>query len=1056
MRTLTANTLAKVATPLGTEPIIVIKIDCGGIHYYADKDLSFAVKKILTFSGLQQQTKIGKMGTVSSASITMDDTDGSLKAIMDAYLMDGSPATIYHHYEGNLITDLTTLLDGRIEGPVIWDEGERTITFDISTYIRSSEVGFALDDDQISGQCEDVAGVAWPLVFGTVLNLKALQVVCHNMTVTTDFITRNMASFDVEDASIFQDNTIIDVVISGIIFRGKFDASLVKNRFYITKVNVPRVENLTFAVRPPGDVDENNPYVAWVGTGQIPSAVGHYFMMQSGNTIVINHVSKSDGNKLYFDQPMQDEAQSHFLADDTTMIQEVNFMIPENWASYYPAPKRNTDVTAISYFIDKGAPVMLLDANITDTYIVNLIPGSTILSVKAKRMVNGEEVLVPLPTSYYTKRETYTVGGQSVTAITLVHPLEDYPTLGWKNELYVSVTSPIGPNTSDIIKWIIENYTNLTQDAATFASVATDLIKYPSHFALFDNQDALQLVESIAWQARCGLVINSNSIKIRYLSKEPASDLTIAEAQIELKSIKLTTTATGDVVTRLIGKWNKSYDEDEDHQVVYSNNQNLFGLITQEYDFFIYNIESLVRKSVDFWGYRYSNIWRKIQGATFLRTLSLDVLDCLTCALADTSILGGTFKSVIEDLNHDADANSINLTAELPSKAGTIILDPNYWISDAGDVTPDNPGLYETEETEDIKLPAQGQFFEVKSDPADKEKQDEGEAPFPPVDDKLQPVVEAGNQQGNVPTPARMDHTHEHYLPSVFHHTAEQDSIGPNPPKENEWLWNYTLDSKNQPIKSVFTAPAMLCKLIEDIDAGDYGRVIQVDVSGVTHYTSFIAHNKGLVDKVTDNEVLVCKDPGGAYFFVEGGAVISAAGVSYYWASSIPTSGNTGIHAAWESMGTLRRFAGVCTFEAGWPTVGIVLMGNVLALLNMPAGKGAYVDWVYLGTVDITFEIDIITSALNFSGGNPTYATIIGLTGVEIGTCRITGDAFTLTVDSARARVHECIFSALKTGWDTTKKLHGLRIKIKTETSAPAVGAAAFGQFCTDVKVLSY
>ena len=43
---------------------------------------------------------------------------------------------------------------------------------------------------------------------------------------------------------------------------------------------------------------------------------------------------------------------------------------------------------------------------------------------------------------------------------------------GWSDELYITFQSSVGPNTVDILEYIIENYTDLTYDTASFNTCA--------------------------------------------------------------------------------------------------------------------------------------------------------------------------------------------------------------------------------------------------------------------------------------------------------------------------------------------------------------------------------------------------------------------------------------------------------------------------------------------------------------------------------------------------------------------------------------------------------
>ena len=83
------------------------------------------------------------------------------------------------------------------------------------------------------------------------------------------------------------------------------------------------------------------------------------------------------------------------------------------------------------------------------------------------------------------------------------------------------MSSSVGPNTADIIKWIVENYTDLSVDSVSHLDLQTKIDNYPSNFALFDKRDALQLIEDIAWQSRCVVYARNGTVYFKYLSEMP-------------------------------------------------------------------------------------------------------------------------------------------------------------------------------------------------------------------------------------------------------------------------------------------------------------------------------------------------------------------------------------------------------------------------------------------------------------------------------------------------------------------------------------------------------
>lgn len=320
-------------------------------------------------------------------------------------------------------------------------------------------------------------------------------------------------------------------------------------------------------------------------------------------------------------------------------------------------------------WVAEGGNQVLLDSSYQEKFVCNVLP-STIKSVYAYRDVDGFKRLVPVPSSYYTKNESDDYGDYECTTITLYRPLSEYDDERWDSELFVSLTSSVGPNTVDIIRWIVENYTDLTVDTTTFNAVKTKINNYPSHFALFDKKDALKLIEEIAWQARCMIWVKFKTVYIRYLADTPSSVDTLTETDIQTESIDVSYTPTEEVVTKFVAEWKVDYSQQKSNQVIVRYNIPKYGEVERKYDFYIYNIESLVRKSATFWSIRYANVWKRLSFKTFLTKLKLETLDHIILDLQDNLITTDPTLALIEKLTYDTDALTITLDCWLPVRAG--------------------------------------------------------------------------------------------------------------------------------------------------------------------------------------------------------------------------------------------------------------------------------------------------------------------------------------------------------------------------------------------------
>ncbi len=238
------------------------------------------------------------------------------------------------------------------------------------------------------------------------------------------------------------------------------------------------------------------------------------------------------------------------------------------------------------------------------TYIVSIIPG-TVLAVKAYKQFTGERRLVVVPDNLY-RVETKVYG--SVTAVQIVfdRPLStitDQSTTngsngGWSDDIYVTFQSTIGPNIVDILKHLIDTYTDLEYDAATFNAVRTKLEKFPANFPILERKNTLQVLQEIAYQARCALWISNGVFYLKYLPEAPITDATITASDLEAeKGIEVELTPTEDLVTKMVVKWRISWapgstDRPKDKSektMILRHNVTRYGIQEEEYDWYIYN-----------------------------------------------------------------------------------------------------------------------------------------------------------------------------------------------------------------------------------------------------------------------------------------------------------------------------------------------------------------------------------------------------------------------------------------------------------------------------------
>ena len=142
-------------------------------------------------------------------------------------------------------------------------------------------------------------------------------------------------------------------------------------------------------------------------------------------------------------------------------------------------------------------------------------------------------------------------------------PSSALPGEGWQNDIYVTFQSTVGPNIADILAYIVEHFTDFDCDPTSFAHVRTKLEPFPANFAITDRKNVIQVLQEIAFQARCAIWFSEGKVYLRYLPEEPTPVDTITESDIDAESgVEVELSPTEDLVTKMVVKWNMRFETD--------------------------------------------------------------------------------------------------------------------------------------------------------------------------------------------------------------------------------------------------------------------------------------------------------------------------------------------------------------------------------------------------------------------------------------------------------------------------------------------------------------
>lgn len=741
MRQVSVDSLAKLTKKLGTEPISIIEVDWGdGTLSYADTDVGTIPGKILELGALDNVVDVLNNSSSQQIDITLDDTDGSLKDIIDSQDIHQKNVRVYQHFTGLDVADKFLVFAGKVSSPIIWSETDRTLKFTVINQLEDLEFGFSPEEGQIAGLPADLIGKPWPVIFGTCLDVPAVQIgraVSGSTLCGVGVLTGESEHLEAplgetscgQGASLVAANARVSVLsIAAALYRsvGDFDESerLVEEmndvQLGITQNSSNRQLQLE-CVRDQRQATVDDAKERGLGCNPLRIVGGEDF--PQGRVITIN----VDGILLTGVMSGQDfsiHSRRHLESEDRLQTTRQTIVSgscsqpapaqPFNESHVVPPGLGDMGGSTVSIrgfvictdtmestmppvdqvlehkFAEAGARVTIEDGEVIG-YVASITP-IEVLDVKARKRFEGEERLVSVPRDYYTV-STINFGAFTATMILMNKPLSSRTDEGWSDDIFVTAKSTIGPNTVSILQWIIENYTSLDYDATSFAAVSTSLAPFPSHFAVLDRVNTLKLIRDIAFQARCAVWVTNGKFYLKYLPAEPASDMTITVSDIELGSVEVTTVETEQLVTKMDIDYKISYAEDP-KKIILRNNVGKYGTKQDAFSWLIYTNADVVYHAATFWLIRLSSSWKRVSFRGFLPLLQLETFDTVTLDVPGY-VASSAIKAVVEKADYDSATQTVTVQCLVPVVCGAMAEHPLFWPAAKSDTFPtqyDQPG----------------------------------------------------------------------------------------------------------------------------------------------------------------------------------------------------------------------------------------------------------------------------------------------------------------------------------------------------------------------------
>lgn len=682
MRNLNPDALAKIAQHFGNEPITIIDVqwikDSGTISY-ADRTVGSVQGKILEVSDLDAVVNISNNSDSQEITVTLDDTDGTIKAIMDRNDIHKRNVWVYQYFEGLDYSDRFLLFDGKINSPIVWDEGKRILTFTVLAQLEDKEIGFSPEEGEFPNMLQSFVGEPWPMVFGTVAHSKTIHV------------TRSLRGTTVEGLG-FPDFTVgprLVALLSICEYSTRWLAHTIASsthcQQYIALKTASHGQHATARDSinifngerfPRGDItlDIGGALVA----GHFGSGDSRRFYIDGGSANVAQHPSTYEYLWNAGNIAQQYRARKSGLIFPRRDSQKGSRQIP--YASGYIIggahgmhaifiPTGEVVGDSASYVYKKPGSTVRLATTEPQAYVVSITPGE-VLRVVAWAQKDGQRFIQDVPTNWYTIREEV-FGSITATILTIDDTLSKREELGFDDDIFVTYKSTIGPNTVDILEYLIDLYTDFEIDPTSFAHVKSRLQNYPSHFTIYDRKNILDVLQEITWQARCAIYLRNNVFYLLYLPELPAVQDTITANDTLLESLKLDHTPTEDLVTKMVCTWTANGLQDEPFTTILRHNVAKYGTQEATFDYYIYDFVDAVVKSATFWLIRYANTWKKVEFSTPLTKLNLETFDSVSFDVAGF-LADAPVDVLVEEATYNSEDNTISFVCWSPVKAGTM------------------------------------------------------------------------------------------------------------------------------------------------------------------------------------------------------------------------------------------------------------------------------------------------------------------------------------------------------------------------------------------------
>ena len=731
----------------GLEPVIIVQVwwnESAPVNY-ADRAFfeQGIIGRLLELSNVEDVVNISKASSSSAITVKLDDSIGDIKAVFDSVDIIMAQVYVLQWFTNLPLSDAFVIFEGEISSPIIWKEGERTITFDVLSKIQDQQYGFSADEGNFEYIPQELVGKAWPLTFGQVDMVKALkmwnlpqgllqQSTKGQLNSNVQRVASLWASYYKAFNNWMQCNTkesycqlqalnlkteqdwSIFLGYAGLMPQplvtaavqtstGSGALGIIYNQVAGVNPNKWNLKAANYAVQAENYlVQMQKIFQEIIALENAAAGQNNSLNVQGGNFPQGQNMSIQIGSVTYTGQ-FSGNIFTVLSSSNPYATDGVNLAGPLTISDSVAATQYAATVNEQNFFYNVAGAAAIASGEMV--YIVSLFEVD-VLGVYAS--YNGILTLVPSElyvvsyVNFGTIQATYITFPLALELLTSQIPGANGPVIQkspWSNNIYCSIRSPVGPLTTDILIWLILQYTEFTYDVASFDACAGFLAQYPANFTLLSQGNIVQLLKEIAFQARCAIYFKEGVFYLQFLADMSTYVDTITEDDIEFGTMEVTCTPTEELVTKytatysasssiifpivdpitgligpqatLLNPWTgETISPPGQDKVIWYFNLRAYGLIEKMDKYFIYSDPTLVERCSMFWLVRYTNTWKRIKFSTNLSHLKLETFDYVLLNFSRPWVANEPVVGMVESCQYDSGSERVQLTVWLPVRFG--------------------------------------------------------------------------------------------------------------------------------------------------------------------------------------------------------------------------------------------------------------------------------------------------------------------------------------------------------------------------------------------------